>query len=663
MYAQATPGTMTPSPRKLKVALFCGGNGAKNIISALLQHPLFEVTAIVNAYDDGLSTGYLRKLIPEYLGPSDVRKNMSYMIDTTKTNKRILKDLLEYRFPKGVSNEKALQDLYNIIQQRKLSLGDLDVFIKKVVPEDAVYLRIYLKSLLDYLASKRIKFDFDDCSFGNLLLTGCYLKNNQDFNTAISELHAFLGLRGKVVNVTRGENLFLAAITKEGEILPSEASIIERRANAELDEIFLLPQYLKEKEITKLKKYSYKKKIAYLRAKEVHPLLGDDARQTLEEADILLYAPGTQNSSLFPTYVTKGLAELLVRAKCKKIFISNIGEDNEIPSATVEDIIEKAVTCLNRKGEISYSNEQLFDYYFVNAGNAIDPKYIKFANRLQLPNVVYENFEEGFEGKHSGAKVVEKLMQIAHEGKVTSRVKKLSIVIPGYNEGRFAKQLIEKIKAVDFSSLGVITEIVYVNNGSTDETAKVLEKIPGIQIVTIRQNKGKGDGVIRGIEATTGDIIVIQDADLEYTPEDIKEMLRVMLQHTFMAVYGSRTIKKGMRHKALSILYGKQPGAYWSFYLGGQLLSFITFLLYGSFITDTVTGYKMVRAKLLKSFALKSKGFELDHEITAKVLKAGYQILEVPASYTPRSVQEGKKIKWKDGLIAIKTLFKFRFSN
>jgi dolichol-phosphate mannosyltransferase len=202
-----------------------------------------------------------------------------------------------------------------------------------------------------------------------------------------------------------------------------------------------------------------------------------------------------------------------------------------------------------------------------------------------------------------------------------------------------------------------------IDNGSTDNTYDLLKGVKDIKLIKIKKNIGKGDAVIHGIKAATGDIIAIQDADLEYDPADLKEMLRVMMRYGFKAVYGSRTLRRGTRAKALGILYGKKPGTYWSFYLGGQLLSFITWLFYGSFITDTVTGYKMVEAKILKSFDLKSLGFELDHEITAKILKKKHDIYEIPVSYKPRSIEEGKKIKWKDGLIAIKTLFKFRFSD
>lgn len=656
---------MEKTSEKINVAVLCGGNGGKNIISTLVKNPLFKVTPVVNCYDDGKSTGYLRRVIDGFLGPSDVRKNMSYLFDNNNLSKRILKDLIEFRFPKNFESEKGIQELYNIVQQKNVGISDLDVYLKKLNYEDSVYVRIYIKQLLDYIAKKKIKFDFNDCSFGNLLLSGSFIKNNFDFNKMIFETQIVFGLLGEVQNVTNGENLMLSAITSEGEVLNSEANIVEKRSNSSVEEIFLLENYLDKKEMIAIKKLNKQKRINFLRNKELMPVINDKTKDLIEKCDILIYGPGTQNSSLFPTYLTKGFSESILRnKKCKKIFISNIGEDNEIPDATVDDIVDKALFYLNRKGELSYKKEDFFDHYLINYGNDIDPKYIKFTNKESLKNVIHANFEEDYSGKHDGNKILEELLKIYENNPTTiNKIKKLSIVIPGYNEGKFLPTLLDLIKKVDLSSMGIIKEIIVVDNGSTDNTSEILKDRKDIKLFRIEKNIGKGDAVIRGIKEATGDIIVIQDADLEYNPEDIGEMLRVMLRHKFKAVYGSRTMKKSTKVKSLTLLYGKSPGQYWAYYIGGQFISVVALLLYGQYITDTVTGYKMVDARILKSFALKSKGFELDHEITAKLKKKNVYIHEVPIYYKPRTIEEGKKIKWKDGLVAIKTLFKFKFTN
>ena len=224
---------------------------------------------------------------------------------------------------------------------------------------------------------------------------------------------------------------------------------------------------------------------------------------------------------------------------------------------------------------------------------------------------------------------------------------KLSVIIPAYNEENTIAYVVMRIFAL---RLDFDFEIIIIDDGSTDDTSGVIKKL-WLPVVYIRleRNQGKGMALRRGIQEARGDVILIQDADFEYDPKDYTALLKPIVSGEAEVVYGSRILNK------------ENTYSYKRYYWGGRLLSWWTNLLYGSHLTDESTGYKVFKAGILKSFKLSCRGFEFCPEVTAKVLRQGIKIKEIPISYYPRSIEEGKKISGKDGVIALWTLFKLRF--
>jgi dolichol-phosphate mannosyltransferase len=225
----------------------------------------------------------------------------------------------------------------------------------------------------------------------------------------------------------------------------------------------------------------------------------------------------------------------------------------------------------------------------------------------------------------------------------------LSIVIPAYNEERFIGSLLTQIAAVNLAPLGVRKEVIVIDDHSADRTSAVAATFEGIILRRLEKNSGKGRAVREGIELATGDLLIIQDADLEYDPQDYLPMLDALLQGRGDIVYGSRYMRAG-RHANQT----------WGAYLGGRSLSIVARLFTGAWITDTVTALKLFPRSVIKDLALTTSGFELDHEITAKLLARGCRIVEVPVSYNPRSKEEGKKIGLRDWFIGTRTYYRFR---
>ncbi len=225
---------------------------------------------------------------------------------------------------------------------------------------------------------------------------------------------------------------------------------------------------------------------------------------------------------------------------------------------------------------------------------------------------------------------------------------KLSIIIPVYNEEATLEEIVARVRAT-----GLAGEIIAVDDGSTDQSPAILNRLqasgePPLHLLCHDRNRGKGAAMRTGLDAVTGNLVLVQDADLEYDPADYAALLAPFADSSVEVVYGSRNLQRN-------------PRSSWSFYWGGRLLSWIANGLYGSHITDEATGYKVIKTDLLRDLGLETDGFEFCPEVTGKLLQRGVDIHEVPISYYPRSWDQGKKIQWFDGVIAIWTLVKYRF--
>jgi len=448
----------------------------------------------------------------------------------------------------------------------------------------------------------------------------------------------------------------------------SEAAIVAAQDSARISELFLLDEdtYWKRVENAAEPPEGW---LSLFRVSHCIPRLNPEAARALREADVIVYGPGTQHSSLFPSYMTDGVAEAIGGNKhADKIFVGNIHRDFDIQEDDANDLARKLLHALSRGGQIRVNWLDVVSHFFVQRtdGDSLSKaKYVPFdEDRFSFPlETVKARDWESQEGRHAGGYVVDELHQII-QARIDVELERVhhmvSIVIPVLNEERTIEDVLRSLIALDFQSLGLTKEIIVADGNSTDRTAELARSVNTVRVFQLDKQLGRGAALRLGIEKARGNIVAFFPGDNEYHPNDLYAVVGAVVQSKFSVVFGSRAVKCTNLSERLKQIYENRRVLYLTSKYGGMLLSVLTLLLYNRYVSDVLSSVKAFETHLLRSLDLRSNGIDLETEIVAKLSRKGEYMFELPVDYKPRSRSAGKKITARDGIKAVLALFRYR---
>ena len=514
------------------VVIFCGGRGSATIIQELLRHPYVNLTLIVNAYDDGLSTGLLRGFVSEMLGPSDFRKNLSYLLDPYSEEQYALKSLLEFRLSKSISDN----DITNLVDfsrhGKSATLCEpLKGFFSALSIQLSVRIRKLLATFFTYAEACSKSFDYRDCSIGNLIFTGAYLELNNDFNATTKEMSHLVRSRALLVNVSEDKNRTLVGLKDDGELLVNESQIVSPQSNVPIKNIFILENPVDQ---TEWLHKSLSEKEAWLQTQEVLPQISPEATKALEEADIVIYGPGTQHSSLFPSYRIAN-QNLKSSSAAVKIFVMNLEVDHDIQSLSASDIVDRALFYM---GDVSNSSRVITHILLDSAktDNRLRAGSLQPGHHYRNASPVEGEFANNTKNKiHNGRAIVEQIFSLYEKSSLNNQHDKhaIDIFVDIHKRSLVIDALIDEFSEIDwkrkFSSVNLD-----INNTPIKNTT-----LPDMVKITSHANKSYFPEINyfeNWLDHGTSEYLLLLTGDGEYRFRDLLLGIRLLEQSNFGAV-------------------------------------------------------------------------------------------------------------------------------
>lgn len=633
------------------MVLFSGGRGSGALAELLATDPRVDLTAAINGYDDGASTGEVRRFLGDSLGPSDFRKNASRLARLRGTCAPGVIDLLDRR----LSSTATVDDLRRIADD--LSAGDgefaqSDAFLPAV--RQALALRLHRFD--DAVRRGGPPLDFRGASVGNFAFAGGFLACGRNFNRAVDDYCGLLGLPvGLIENVTDGTNAFLVALARDDRVLGSEEEIVDATHRNEIHELFLIDRPLSPDERSALSAMPVERRRQALVLRAVEPPINERLVGRLAAADLIVYAPGTQHSSLLPSYLTPGLSRAIAaNLGAVKLLITNIQTDAEIAGSSAVDLVDKAVFYLREKGRLPTPTPCLITHYLLNdpARTASGDLYVPLGRleSLEDPRLVrVGNYEAGASGRHDAVKVLVPFIEtfVARE----RAVQRVAVVLyEARSINKIVQTLLEMVRGgIDKMKLDVT--VLHASEGDLDAA------LPALLPFALRRLPAIDDAHDRDLRAAIAegryDYVILFESSGMYNGEDVAGLASHLTLGRLDAVWGSRRLSVRDIQESYRLKYRHKALLGAVSYIGSHALSLLYLALYGRYVSDTLSAARAVRTSDVVSLRCPLTHKLANQYLLSALLRRRAEMLEWPVQFHSISPHSVRRTSVVDGLQAL----------
>lgn len=657
------------SQPRVRVVLFTGGRGSDVLSRELINNPGVELTLAINGYDDGLSTGEVRRFLGDCLGPSDFRKNAGRLARELRSCSQELIQLMDLRFPDDWTALQALEALHAIhghsVSSSAPFYAELAALLETLEPRVRTQLSERIALVEAELKRTAFPFEFADCSVGNLVFAGCFLYVGRAMNESIADYCDLLRLpTDLILNVTDGTNAYLVALDADNRLLATEAEIVDTERPSQIRDIFLLDRTPTEEERARLHTASFAEVMEYLaqRAQEVrpNPLL----LERIAAADLIIYAPGTQHSSLYPSYLTPGVGTAVGQnLRAIKLLITNIREDGETRDLSAVGMIDKAVYYLRRKNQQLLPTPCLITHYLLNDPHTAElgQPYIPLGelDTIEDPRLVrIGNYEDGITGRHNAMKVITPFVESYLNRPRPQRIAVLLLDTSSLN--KITQTILEMLRA-GLPELPVDATVIF--ESAEPVADEFIRALPFRVHNAFLPGGSKEGAMLRFVRSQEFDYVVLFESSGMYKGEDAVNLISHLTLGKLDAAWGSRRLSVRDIKQSYQMRYRHKAILGAISYVGSHLLSLTYLLLYGRYISDTLSAARAVRAAVLERTELDPGDPSFNQKVLSLLLRDHSELLEVPVQFFPLAPEKVRRTSVGQGWQSLRTILWWRFKS